>query len=82
MIQLVDELGVKLDVGGDRGILSSSSLVLAVRTVDGANFPTTSVNIFDTSNVQVTQLRVYVDALETFLVTLYGDGTTIHSYQW
>ncbi|GLD69160.1 adhesion G-protein coupled receptor G2 isoform X4 [Lates japonicus] len=56
LIQLVDNLGVKLVVSGDRGILSSNSLVLAVRTVDATNFPTTSVNIFNTDNVQLRAL--------------------------
>lgn len=49
----MDDLGLKLVVSGDRGILSAPSLVLAVRTVDGTNFPATSVDIFDTDNVQV-----------------------------
>ncbi|XP_022622773.1 adhesion G-protein coupled receptor G2 [Seriola dumerili] len=52
LIRVVDNLGLKLVVNGDRGILSSNSLVLAVRTVDGTNFPATSVNIFNTDNVQ------------------------------
>ncbi|KAM6900084.1 adhesion G-protein coupled receptor G2 [Xenentodon cancila] len=56
LIQLVDNVGVKLDITGDRGILSSTSLVLAVRKVDGTDFPTTSVDIFDTSNVQLRAL--------------------------
>ncbi|XP_044033210.1 adhesion G-protein coupled receptor G4 [Siniperca chuatsi] len=53
LIRLVDDLGLKLVVTGDREIISSNSLVLAVRTVDGSNFPTTSVNIFNTDNVQL-----------------------------
>ena len=50
---MVDEVGLKLVVVGDSEIASSNSLVLAVRTVDGTNFPTTSVDIFNTDNVQV-----------------------------
>ncbi|XP_023250823.1 adhesion G-protein coupled receptor G2 [Seriola lalandi dorsalis] len=56
LIRMVDNLGLKLVVNGDRGILSSNSLVLAVRTVDGTNFPATSVNIFNTDNVQLRAL--------------------------
>ncbi|KAM6971575.1 adhesion G-protein coupled receptor G2 [Tautogolabrus adspersus] len=57
LIRVVDDLGLKLVVSGDRAILSSNSLVLAVRTVDGTNFPTTSVNIFNTDNVELRALR-------------------------
>ncbi|KAA8580548.1 hypothetical protein FQN60_013506 [Etheostoma spectabile] len=57
LVHLVDDLGLKLVVTGDRGILSSRSLVLAVRTVDGTNFPITSVDIFNTDNVQLHALR-------------------------
>ncbi|KAK2859713.1 hypothetical protein Q5P01_004333 [Channa striata] len=53
LIHLVDDLSVKLNVDGNTGILSSNSLVLAVRTVDGSNFPATSVDIFNTENVQL-----------------------------
>lgn len=53
---MVDDLGLKLVVTGDRGIITSNSLILAVRTVDGTNFPTTSVDIFNTDNVQVVQI--------------------------
>ncbi|XP_059183409.1 adhesion G-protein coupled receptor G2 [Centropristis striata] len=53
LIQLVDNLGLKLVVAGDREILSAGSLVLAVRNVDGANFPITNVDIFNTDNVQL-----------------------------
>lgn len=53
LVRLVDEVGLKLVVVGDSEIASSNSLVLAVRTVDGTNFPTTSVDIFNTDNVQV-----------------------------
>lgn len=52
----MDNLGVKLDVSGGTGVLSSESLVLAVRTVDPSNFPETSVDIFNTDNVQVEQM--------------------------
>ncbi|KAK5600036.1 hypothetical protein CRENBAI_011016 [Crenichthys baileyi] len=53
LIQLVDNLGLKLEVTGDNGILSSTSLVLAVRKVNGTNFPETSVEIFNTDNIQL-----------------------------
>lgn len=56
LIHMVDKLGVKLDVTGGTGVLSSDSLVLAVRTVDPSNFPATSVDIFNTDNVQVAQI--------------------------
>ncbi|XP_028425399.1 adhesion G-protein coupled receptor G2 [Perca flavescens] len=56
LVHLVDDLGLKLVVTGDSEILSSGSLVLAVRTVDGTNFPTTSVDIFNTDNVQLRAL--------------------------
>uniref|UniRef100_UPI0037E87F5B adhesion G-protein coupled receptor G2 n=1 Tax=Semicossyphus pulcher TaxID=241346 RepID=UPI0037E87F5B len=56
LIRVVDDVALKLVVEGDRAILSSTSLVLAVRTVDGTNFPTTSVDIFNTDNVQVRAL--------------------------
>ncbi|XP_038147041.1 adhesion G-protein coupled receptor G2 [Cyprinodon tularosa] len=53
LIQLVDTLGLKLEVMGVSGMLSSTSLVLAIKTVDGTNFPETSVEIFNTDNVQL-----------------------------
>ncbi|XP_070784639.1 adhesion G-protein coupled receptor G4 [Enoplosus armatus] len=53
LIRVVDDLGLKLVVAGDREVVSSDSLVLAVRTVDGTNFPTTSVDIFNSDNVQL-----------------------------
>lgn len=53
LIRVVDDLGLKLVVTGDKEIVSSSSLVLAVKTVDGINFPMTSVDILNTDNVQV-----------------------------
>ncbi|KAM6908137.1 adhesion G-protein coupled receptor G2 [Lycodopsis pacificus] len=56
LIRLVDNLGLKLVVAGDKEILSSGSLVLAVRAVDGTNFPVTSVDIFNTDNVQLRAL--------------------------
>uniref|UniRef100_A0A3Q3QMX5 Adhesion G-protein coupled receptor G2 n=2 Tax=Monopterus albus TaxID=43700 RepID=A0A3Q3QMX5_MONAL len=58
LIHVVDKLGYIVDVSGNSEPLSSDSLVLAVRTVDGSNFPTTSVNIFSTYDVQtVTRSR-------------------------
>lgn len=59
LIQLVDTLGLKLEVMGVSGMLSSTSLVLAIKTVDGTNFPETSVEIFNTDNVQVRQRGVW-----------------------
>ncbi|XP_047200551.1 adhesion G-protein coupled receptor G2 [Hippoglossus stenolepis] len=56
LIRVVDTVGLKLAVSGDREILSAQSLVLAVKTVDGTNFPTTSVDIFNTENVQLRAL--------------------------
>ncbi|XP_076617091.1 uncharacterized protein adgrg2a isoform X2 [Chaetodon auriga] len=56
LIRAVDDLGLKLVVAGDREVISSNSLVLAVRTVDGTNFPATSVDIFNTDNVQLRAL--------------------------
>nr|XP_040023661.1 adhesion G-protein coupled receptor G2-like isoform X2 [Gasterosteus aculeatus aculeatus]XP_040023663.1 adhesion G-protein coupled receptor G2-like isoform X2 [Gasterosteus aculeatus aculeatus] len=56
LIRLVDDLGIKLVVAGDTEILSAGSLVLAVREVDGTNFPVTSVDIFNTDNVQLRAL--------------------------
>ncbi|XP_070841852.1 adhesion G-protein coupled receptor G2-like [Chaetodon trifascialis] len=56
LIRVVDDLGLKLVVAGDREVISSNSLVLAVRTVDGTNFPATSVDIFNTDNVQLRAL--------------------------
>ncbi|KAL6097563.1 adgrg2 [Pungitius sinensis] len=53
LIRLVDNLGIKLVVSGDTEILSAGSLVLAVKRVDGTNFPVTSVDIFNTDNVQL-----------------------------
>ncbi|XP_038587835.1 adhesion G-protein coupled receptor G2-like [Micropterus salmoides] len=53
LIQMVDAVGLKLVVTGDGEIVSSDSLVLTVRTVDGTNFPATSVDIFNTDNVQL-----------------------------
>lgn len=53
---MVDDLGVKLVVAGDSEVVSSNSLVLAVRRVDGTNFPPTAVDIFNTDHVQVTPI--------------------------
>lgn len=54
LIAAVDDLGVKLLVPGDSQVVSSSSLVLAVKKVDGTKFPPASVDIYSTDNVQVT----------------------------
>ncbi|XP_034416593.1 uncharacterized protein LOC117749883 [Cyclopterus lumpus] len=56
LVRLVDDLGLKLVVDGDKEIVSSDSLVLAVREVDGTNFPVTSVDIFNIDNVQIRSL--------------------------
>lgn len=56
LIRLVDDLGVKLVVAGDSEVISSNSLVLAVRRVDWINFPPTAFDIFNTDHVQVTQI--------------------------
>ncbi|XP_034021782.1 adhesion G-protein coupled receptor G2 isoform X2 [Thalassophryne amazonica] len=62
LIQLVDDVGLKLAVTGSRVrrdseggpvVLSSNSLVLAVKPVDATNFPTTSVQIFNVDDVQI-----------------------------
>lgn len=55
LIQLIDDLGTKLELDADSKVMSADSLVLAVRKVNGTNFPPMSVNIFDTEDVQVTQ---------------------------
>ncbi|XP_076026537.1 uncharacterized protein adgrg2a [Genypterus blacodes] len=57
LIRLVESLGIKLVVTDDSEILSSHLLVLAVRPVDGTNFPTTSVNIFSTDHIQFQPVR-------------------------
>lgn len=54
LIGAVDDLGVKLVVTGDSEVVSSSSLVLAVKKVDGSRFPPASVDIYSTDHVQVT----------------------------
>ncbi|KAL3040771.1 hypothetical protein OYC64_011714 [Pagothenia borchgrevinki] len=56
LVQVVEDVGLKLIVPGDREILSSGSVVLAVRSIDGTNFPQTSFNIFNTDNVQLRAL--------------------------
>lgn len=53
LIHLVDDLGVKLAVTGGDGILSTSSLVVAVKTVNGSNFTTILFDVFNTDYVQV-----------------------------
>lgn len=58
LIAVVDDLGVKLVVAGDSEVVSSDSLVLAVKKVDGTKFPPASVDIYSTDNVQVTERLV------------------------
>uniref|UniRef100_A0A096MCY5 Adhesion G-protein coupled receptor G2 n=1 Tax=Poecilia formosa TaxID=48698 RepID=A0A096MCY5_POEFO len=53
LIRMVDTLALKLEFAEDVGILSSDSLVLAVRKVDWTDFLETSVEIFDIDDVQV-----------------------------
>lgn len=53
LIHLVDDLGVKLAVTSGDGILSTSSLVVAVKTVNGSNFTTILFDVFNTDHVQV-----------------------------
>ncbi|XP_057679833.1 adhesion G-protein coupled receptor G4-like [Corythoichthys intestinalis] len=53
LVSLVEDLSLKLLVGDVPAILSSDSLVLAVRKVDGNDFPEMSLNIFDTDDVQM-----------------------------
>lgn len=55
LIRAVDALGVKLIVTGDSEVVSADSLVLAVKKVDGSKFPPTSVDIYGTNSVQVSQ---------------------------
>ncbi|KAK5878212.1 hypothetical protein CesoFtcFv8_025644 [Champsocephalus esox] len=56
LVQVVEDVGLQLIIPGDREILSSGSVVLAVRSIDGTNFPQTSFNIFNTDNVQLRAL--------------------------
>nr|XP_057916341.1 mucin-17-like isoform X2 [Doryrhamphus excisus] len=56
IIRLVEDLGLKLIVRGVSVVLSSGSLVLAVRKVDGRNFPEMSINIYNTDDVQLSGL--------------------------
>ncbi|XP_047424369.1 adhesion G-protein coupled receptor G2 [Mugil cephalus] len=56
LIHMVDDLGLKMAVTDKFEIFSTESLVLAVRTVDWTNFPTTSINIVNTHNVELRNL--------------------------
>ena len=58
LVRLVDVLGIKLEVPGENEILSASSLVLAVQMVNGTEFSTTTVNIFNTDDVQVSASQI------------------------
>ncbi|XP_061614803.1 adhesion G-protein coupled receptor G4-like isoform X2 [Phyllopteryx taeniolatus] len=53
IIGAVEDLGLKLLVSDTSAVLSSRSLVLAVRKVDGGDFPEMSVDIFNTDDVQM-----------------------------
>ncbi|XP_014866283.1 PREDICTED: adhesion G-protein coupled receptor G2-like isoform X2 [Poecilia mexicana] len=57
LIRMVDTLALKLEFAEDVGILSSDSLVLAVRKVDWTDFLETSVEIFDIDDVQLQHVR-------------------------
>ncbi|XP_023182517.1 adhesion G-protein coupled receptor G2 [Xiphophorus maculatus] len=56
LIHMVDNLALKLEVA-DIAVLSSASLVLAIKTVDWTNFPETSVEILDINDVQLRRVR-------------------------
>ncbi|KAM6953384.1 adhesion G-protein coupled receptor G2 [Aplochiton taeniatus] len=53
LIKVVDALAFKLAVTGGSGVLSSNSLALAVREVDGTNFPGASFSISNPADLQV-----------------------------
>ncbi|KAM3860373.1 adhesion G-protein coupled receptor G2 [Diretmus argenteus] len=53
LIRTVDGLGLKLVVADESEVLTADSLILAVRTVDGTNFPATSVNILNNAGLQL-----------------------------
>ncbi|KAJ8413154.1 hypothetical protein AAFF_G00091500 [Aldrovandia affinis] len=53
IIRVVETLGLKLEVQGETETISSESLGLAVRRVDGANFEETSFSIADPTNLQI-----------------------------
>ncbi|XP_008395038.2 adhesion G-protein coupled receptor G2-like [Poecilia reticulata] len=57
LIHMVDILALKLEVAEDVGVLSSTSLVLAVRKVDWSDFLETSIEIFDIDDVQLQHVR-------------------------
>ncbi|XP_036376464.1 adhesion G-protein coupled receptor G2-like [Megalops cyprinoides] len=52
IIRAVETLGLKLEVQGETEIITATSLALAVKKVDGANFKETSFSIADHSNLQ------------------------------
>uniref|UniRef100_UPI003AAC943A uncharacterized protein adgrg2a n=1 Tax=Centroberyx gerrardi TaxID=166262 RepID=UPI003AAC943A len=56
LIRAVDDLGFKLVIADESEVLSSNSLLVAVRTVDGTNFPAASINIFNTADLQLNVL--------------------------
>lgn len=72
LIRVVDELGMKLVVTGDSEVVSSDSLLLAVKKVDGAAFPPTSVDIYSTDNVQVTERVVLTWTSRSQLLLMSG----------
>ncbi|XP_077411084.1 uncharacterized protein adgrg2a isoform X2 [Vanacampus margaritifer] len=53
MVRVVEDLGLKVLVSEQPAVLSSASLVVAVRKVDGSDFPEMSVNVFNTEHVQM-----------------------------
>ncbi|KAK7120719.1 hypothetical protein R3I94_020644 [Phoxinus phoxinus] len=52
-ITIVDTVGLKLVVSEPSQSLLSQSLALAVKKVDGANFPETSFSLLESSNLQI-----------------------------
>lgn len=59
LIRLVDNVALKLVVNGSGGVISTNSLVLAVRPVDGRNFPATSIIINTVNDIQVTLVLIF-----------------------
>ncbi|XP_069046016.1 adhesion G-protein coupled receptor G2 isoform X2 [Lepisosteus oculatus] len=53
LIRVVDTVGLKLVLDSDIKNITSKSLALAVKKIDGANFKETSFSIADPSNLQV-----------------------------
>ncbi|XP_006799273.1 adhesion G-protein coupled receptor G2 [Neolamprologus brichardi] len=71
LIHLVDNLGVKLAVTGGDGILSTSSLVVAVKRVNGSNFTTILFDVFNTDHVQFSGPKRTMKSSEPALASVY-----------